>query len=620
MLIRHKLTLNALVVIAAMATMFILFSYTLSSVKELSQGKALTLRLQADMLQLRRHEKDFLARKDLKYLDRFDQTYQSMTANLSNIQQLLERYDMTLPELNDLNKTFARYQDLYHQVVKATEQMGLDHKSGYTGELRAAVHGIESELKKLNADAILVTMLQLRRAEKDFMLRLDMKYLSKFNGLYEQLTQQLSALSVSDTERQALLALAQTYQIKFTNYVQGAQNLGLSSKDGLRLQMRSTVQSSESLLDESIAAVEALLLERLDRAQMWSSLLFAAMLLLTSVVAWFIGRSIFLPIQSIQQAVANIHASKDLNLRVKAEGRDEVTEMAKTLNTMLSGFQDVICQVNEAVVAMNRTTGSLSDDARKTAQDIELQKSETEQVASAMTEMVASIEEVAMHTDQTAEKVRTAHQVAESGQRKVQSTITQIHDLSGRLESAVESVEVLSRQSDVIGSVLSVIQEIAEQTNLLALNAAIEAARAGEQGRGFAVVADEVRALAGRTQNATQEIDSIVAELQSQTKNIVHVIRESCSDSQRGCEQAGEAEQALLAITADVKEVLNMATQVAAAVEQQSGVAQEVGRNMSSIRDITDQAAGSVQRNSTASQEISAQASRLNQVVSVFKT
>lgn len=620
MLIRHKLTLNALVVIAAMATMFVLFSYTLSSVKELSQGKAHTLRLQTDMLQLRRHEKDFMARKDLKYLDRFDQTYQSMTVNLSNIQQLLERYDMALPELNNLSQTFARYQDLYHQVVKATEQMGLDHKSGYTGELRAAVHGIESELKKLNADAILVIMLQLRRAEKDFMLRLDMKYLGKFNGLYEQLTQQLSSLSVSDTQRQALLALAQTYQIKFTNYVEGAQYLGLSSKEGLRLHMRSTVQSSESLLDDSIAAVEALLLGRLDQAQLWSSLLFAAMLLLTSAVAWFIGRSIFLPIQSIQQAVANIHASKDLSLRVKAEGRDEVTEMAKTLNTMLSGFQDVICRVNEAVVAMNQATDSLSDDARKTAQDIEQQKVETDQVATAMSQMVSTVEAISQDTEQAASKVNGAHNDAMTGQQQVQDAIDRIGQLSARLDRSADSVAALATESETIGSVLSVIQEIAEQTNLLALNAAIEAARAGEQGRGFAVVADEVRALAGRTQDATQEIGDIISSLQNQTKNIVQLIRECCEESQKGNEQAGNAEHALVAITTDVSEILDMTSRIAAAIGQQSAVAHEVGLNMTNIRDITEQSAGSVLRNSQTSQEISAQAAGLNQVVSVFKT
>ncbi|AEY01701.1 methyl-accepting chemotaxis sensory transducer [Oceanimonas sp. GK1] len=612
MKIKHKLALNTLVVVAAMGLLFVLFTHTLNTIKTLNHGKALAMTLNYDMLSLRREEKDFMARLDLAYLNDFQQQLAQTHDHLAELRTLLEGQQLHLDALSDLDRRLDQYGKDFEAVADAYQTLGLDHDSGLEGELRRAVHQVESELNQYGADAILVTLLQLRRAEKDFMLRHDLRYVERFSALHQQLLTQLNSLGLPHTQ-------ATQYRERFLAYADGLQRVGLNSEEGLQLAMRRTIQSTESLLQRAVAETEQQLQAYLDRASRTATLVFVLMLLLTAAVAVLIGRSIFRPIHQIREAVLRIHRNRDLGLRIDTGSRDEMADMADALNTMLSGFRDVIRQVNLAVSTMNQTTSLLSENATATTTDIERQQQETEQVATAVTEMVSTIDDIARNTDNTALKAGQANHNAAEGQQQVQGTIARIRRLAGQLEASVGSIEELSRQSDTIGSVLQVIRDIADQTNLLALNAAIEAARAGEQGRGFAVVADEVRALAARTQDATQEIATIISSLQGKTEAMVQIIYQSREDGLESSQQAQQAETVLNDITREVTEISDMATQIAAAIEQQSSVANEIGRNVVVIRDITDSTVQSVRENSRASRNIAEQAQHLKQVVEVFQ-
>ncbi len=615
MLIKHKLSINAAIVVIVMLVMFGLFIWALTTVEKLGRGQQLAHSLESDMLSMRRFEKDFMARSDLKYVPRFDEKILHTRTVLAELQVIADTYDLQLPELKQLKTTFSQYQGRFHDVVKATEAVGLDHESGLQGELRQAVHNIERELKALSADAVMVTMLQLRRAEKDFILRGTAKYPETFSRLIVVLKQQLKQLGVD----QKILDYAGSYQQKFSAYVQGREHLGLSSNHGLRLKMRERIQSTEALLGSTLKKVSDQLAASITWAYTLAISVFIVALLITMVTIYLIGRSIFQPINRIQRDIQRIHETHDLKLRVEQSGKDEITMMASSLNNMLAGFQAVISKVNEAVGSMNHTTNQLSDNASQTASDVERQRQETDQVAAAVTEMVSTVEEIANNTERMADNARNTYQDAVSGQQQVKQAISLIRDLSDQLEGSVSTVSELSEQSQTIGQVLGVIQGIAEQTNLLALNAAIEAARAGEQGRGFAVVADEVRALAGRTQDATQEISEITRSLQGKTDDIVQLIHSSRNQGMDSRNQAVQVETVLMAITQDVTDISDRATQVAAAIEEQSSVANEVGQNIVVIRDITEDTAEAVRRNSESSKEVSQQADQLQQVVAAFR-
>ena len=615
MRIKQKLTLNASVTTVLMLLMFGLFSWTLSTVEQLGQGKEQAMSLRADMLALRRYEKDFMARKSLEYVGSFDQTSEHIQQVLQQLEALAEDYRFDLAELWQLEETFARYQSNFHQVVQAYQRIGLDHNSGLEGELRASVHQIEKGLQALNADPLMVTLLQLRRAEKDFIMRLDLKYLNVFNRHLVRLKQQLAAGDFP----QELTVKADRYQQSFQAYVRGWQQLGLNSDQGLLLEMRESVQSSEVLLETAERKIHQQLSDRLQRANLLSALVFALVLVVTLLATYLLGRSVFIPVRRIQQDVQRIHRDHDLTLRVGEQGNDEITDMARAMNQMLTDFQQVIGRVNQAVQTMNTSTEALSVNAEQTTGDIERQTLETDQVATAVTEMVSTVEEIARNTELMAVNARSTHTDAVAGQQQVQHAISLIHHLSDELERSVASVTELAEQSESIGSVLGVIRDIADQTNLLALNAAIEAARAGEQGRGFAVVADEVRALAGRTQDATGEIDLIIGQLQDKTRAMVQLMQGCREEGVRSRDDAAAAEAVLESITGDVTEISDRAIQVATAIEEQSSVANEVGRNIVVIRDITEASAQAVKRNSQASHDISAQAEALRNVVSAFR-
>ena len=289
------------------------------------------------------------------------------------------------------------------------------------------------------------------------------------------------------------------------------------------------------------------------------------------------------------------------------------------------GLSETEGATGEMRAAIHSTETSLKELEQQTTQAISDSVSSTQQLALAIfvivltTVLGATINEIAGNTEMTAAKAEATNQNAQSGRGEVQQTVQRINALSDRLQEATNVVAELEKDSKTIGSVLDVIRGIAEQTNLLALNAAIEAARAGEQGRGFAVVADEVRNLAMRTQESTRQIEAIVHGLQGRTSNIVQVIQGCRQDGSDSAQQANVAMQLLSEITQDVTNIMDMTTQIAAAIEEQSHVAAEVNKNVVKIRDLSDETYGHARHNAAISEEVAHQAANLHQSVDRFQ-
>ena len=293
--------------------------------------------------------------------------------------------------------------------------------------------------------------------------------------------------------------------------------------------------------------------------------------------------------------------------------------MGRQFNILIAQFRELINKVISAVQALYDATITLVNNSRENQDSLDLQLKETESVAAAVTQMGATIKEIVSNTEDAAAKALSSNDNAEQGYTQVNLTIDSIKSLSDNLAKAVEDVTELAEESKNVGSVLDVIRGIAEQTNLLALNAAIEAARAGEHGRGFAVVADEVRTLAMRTQESTKEIENIISSLQGRIGSIVSVIDQCQDQGNTSTERAAEAGEKLNSITADVKVIMDMNTQIATAIEQQSKVAEEVNMNVVAIRDVADNSFKRAKDNAESSSLISNQAQILRSFIDKYK-
>jgi len=325
------------------------------------------------------------------------------------------------------------------------------------------------------------------------------------------------------------------------------------------------------------------------------------------------------PVARLNVVISDIEKNKDLTIRCDDSENDEISQVAKHFNTMLDSFQQLIIEVTESVESMTNSCAELSLNAVKASEGVSQQLNETDMVATAVTEMRATIEEIAKNTELAAKRAGNTHDNAVKGQSGVEQTIEKIQSLAEQLDSSAKVVGELEKDSQTIGSVLDVIRGIAEQTNLLALNAAIEAARAGEQGRGFAVVADEVRSLAMRTQESTEEISSIIEILQSRTASIVSLMVSTQKQGGESAEQAASAGSLLQQINSDVTNIMEMSTHIAAAIEEQSLVASEVNKNVVIIRDIAQSSAISADENAQASKEVKSRADTVLAAVSLFK-
>lgn len=476
-----------------------------------------------------------------------------------------------------------------------------------------------------NVQKINLFVAEARQQEKNLLLRGDLQYgqeavevLTRAQVLATDTQQQL-ATEETKANMQLLIERLEDYKTLLEQLVESsASNTSISNENNAEATLLKAARAADDAGTQAVTLQVARLQEESDDVEMQILIATAFAVVFALLLVAIITRLIIAPLERIMSVVSDI-ANGDLTKDLPTDRKDEIGVLMQSIQKMIVNLRHLIDNLTSGIEQLAVASEEMSTISQTNSVGVTQQKEETEQVATAMHEMTATVQDVARSAEDASAAATDSAEQAIRGQQIVQNTSKQISGLVDNISASAENISELQRQSDTIGSVLDVIKTVAEQTNLLALNAAIEAARAGDAGRGFSVVADEVRGLATRTQESAGQIEGLIKDLQVKAQGAVGAMNRSVASANSTLEMAEEARKVITTINQAVDNIQLMNQQIAAAALQQSVVAEQINRSIVNIRDVSEQSASASEEVATASHDLGVLGEKLRNVAMQFR-
>lgn len=616
--LRHKIyilfTANILLAIVAIS----MLNMTSNALMRMSNIHAQAFDTLGEFNRVLEHQNAFILFPSQKTMAEFDATVAGVRKELDKLRTELNDEDIDSSHVDELTDNLNAYHTVFDNYANTHQSLGFSNNTGVYKLMRDTSHILEDDFKAFGNKELYLRLLSLRRHEKDFMLRKQVKYQRKFDKEAAQLLQLVEQSSISDKKR--VIADVGIYTVNFDKLVQGYVTLGLDRESGLFAELTNTADSVESAFRKQIHNLGTEISTR-ESGILWEGRIVISLLtvlILSGLV--FISIGMLRTISEAVSSMKNIAAGDgDLTIRLNEEGHDEMAELARWFNLFIAHIRDTIIHVRLGATGVASASKELAQSNTESAHNISEQREGLERISSSTTELEATIQEVAVNASQAASFAEETSAASTAGGETVNGAITTINTLANFITQAAQSVAELETSSEDIAIAIEVIQNIAEQTNLLALNAAIEAARAGEQGRGFAVVADEVRTLATRTQGSTETIRAVITKVQELAKQTITAVDSCVENANKSVAHSEDAGRAFTDISTSVEQLNLIISQIATATQQQSAAIAEVSESMVLIKDGAVSLDDSLSRAAAISEELSTSATETSEQVARFK-
>ncbi len=607
MTIKYRLFLISAVITTSALLILALQQYTTQRSDLLRHGITTLMDVEADMQALLATEQSYLLTHSQKSRDYFFLEQQSMTKELHELNEIMALLDLDTRPLDNIHQDLDSITTRFSELEKLVQTIGLDENKGLRGSLRAAAHQVEIVFNATGNYHLLTHLLMMRRHEKDFLLRLNNKYTDRYEHAHGVLLDALAQAELSPSHRDETTLNLNAYADSFHRLVDSKRRLGLSENDGLRAELGNSI--NQALQNQGMLVQTTLDAIKQARTTQDKILFTSTLILIIALVSMtlLMARSITRSLTRITEAMEHVaNGTTALSVSLPEEGRDETTQIARAFNRFTCKLDQTVQQV--LMVATNLSQSSLraQEITHATSSSIEEQVEAITQLGSTVGQMADSSQQVSEAVYSASETAQNVRREAVEGRAVVSSAVDGMQEMQNEIEQLEQSISALTGHHQDVGQVLDMIVTIAEQTNLLALNAAIEAARAGEQGRGFAVVADEVRALSKRTTDATDEVRKLMDTIRTGNQEALGLMTRSAKISTRNLERTQAAGETFALIATAVEGISNSNVQVAAQAEQQSELAATVRDNIrkidESVRDLSELARNNISDNGDLSQ------------------